>query len=460
MKKKASHIDISERKLLLKIGDIFLLVLSLWVSNLFLSFDYVNFQNPNIVSWVVILSIYILLFGEIFQLYNLDVSNNRFLVTRSIVIATFTTTILYVFTPFIVPELPENRLQIIYFFLIITIPIILWRFIYISLFFSPKYFKDILILGHSSRLTKLLNLVHEKGFHNISAYVSESEVENFSRFQDIDNVNLQELVTKNTVTEIIISTTGLSANTIIKVNNQLIQLFEKGINIKSYESFYEEITDRVPKEYLDYHFYKNFNLSKNNSNRLYNFLNRALDVLISSLGLLFFFCTIPLIFVANLFGNNGPLFYSQVRVGQNGKEFKILKLRSMVVNAEKNGAVWAEKNDTRITGFGKFLRKTRFDELPQFYNILKGDMSLIGPRPERPEFVEGLQNKIPFYAIRHVIRPGLTGWAQVNYPYASTMEEQETKLRYDLFYIKERNSFLDFKIIIKTITTVLFFKGQ
>ena len=132
----------------------------------------------------------------------------------------------------------------------------------------------------------------------------------------------------------------------------------------------------------------------------------------------------------------------------------------MVENAESNGAVWAVKNDKRITAFGKFLRNTRLDEFPQFYNILKGDMSIIGPRPERPEFVKDLEHKIPFYAIRNVVRPGLTGWAQVNYPYANTIEEQEIKLRYDLYYIKERSAFMDFKILIKTVTTVLFYKGQ
>ena len=123
-------------------------------------------------------------------------------------------------------------------------------------------------------------------------------------------------------------------------------------------------------------------------------------------------------------------------------------------------AVYAQKNDTRITKFGKFLRKTRLDEVPQFFNILRGDMSIIGPRPERPEFVKNLEEKVPFYAIRHVVKPGLTGWAQVKFPYAGTLEEQEKKLRYDLFYIKEQSMFLDFKIIIKTITTVLFFRGQ
>jgi lipopolysaccharide/colanic/teichoic acid biosynthesis glycosyltransferase len=147
-------------------------------------------------------------------------------------------------------------------------------------------------------------------------------------------------------------------------------------------------------------------------------------------------------------------------VGKNGRVFKIFKLRSMVKNAEKKGAVWAKKNDVRITFFGVFLRSTRLDEVPQFFNILKGDMSIIGPRPERPEFVKKLEDQIPFYSIRHVIRPGLTGWAQVNYPYANTIQEQEVKLRYDLYYIKERDTLLDFKILIKTITTILFSRGQ
>ena len=161
--------------------------------------------------------------------------------------------------------------------------------------------------------------------------------------------------------------------------------------------------------------------------------------------------------MCNLLANRGPFFYTQNRVGQKGK---IFKLRSMIVNAETRGAVYAEKNDKRITLFGKFLRNTRIDEFPHFFNILKGDMSIIGPRPERPKFVRDLEEKVPFYAIRHVMKPGLTGWAQVKFPYAGTLEEQEKKLRYDLFYIKEQCILLDFKIIIRTITTVLFFKGQ
>jgi lipopolysaccharide/colanic/teichoic acid biosynthesis glycosyltransferase len=178
------------------------------------------------------------------------------------------------------------------------------------------------------------------------------------------------------------------------------------------------------------------------------------------MGITVFLILIPFIFLGNLVANRGSLFYSQQRIGLNGKPFKIYKLRSMIKNAELNGAVWSKKNDSRITPFGKFLRNTRFDEFPQFFNILKGDMSIIGPRPERLKFIKKLELIIPFYSIRNSIRPGLTGWAQVKYPYANTIKDQEIKLRYDLYYIKERNAFLDFKILIKTFTTILFFRGK
>jgi len=167
----------------------------------------------------------------------------------------------------------------------------------------------------------------------------------------------------------------------------------------------------------------------------------------------------PLILLFNLFGNRGKLFYTQKRVGRRGKLFTIIKFRSMVSNAEKNGAEWSKKGDVRITPFGRILRKTRIDEVPQFINVLKGEMSLIGPRPERPVFVTKLENELPYYALRHVIRPGLTGWAQVMHPYARTVKDQHEKLLFDLYYIKERNLLLDLKIVIKTISAILFFRG-
>ncbi|MDG1527828.1 MAG: exopolysaccharide biosynthesis polyprenyl glycosylphosphotransferase [Polaribacter sp.] len=435
-------------------------MLSISVASIYTDFNYIDLSNDLVYSWFLLLITYYLLFGQIFQLYNLNVSNNNFLVFKSVFITSIITTLLYVFSPYIAPSLPENRLQIIYFFLLISIPTIIWRLFYIWIFFSPKYFKTIVVVGDSLATEKLIELIQFKNFHNIASYVSNTEINKLSNFHDVKTVDLIELVHSSLASEIVISTSGFSKEIIKNLNKQLISLFKEGINIKSFETYYEEVTDRVPRDHLDYNFYKQINFSKNNDNHFYHFMQRVIDIVISLIGISFFIAILPLLFIANLIGNRGALFYTQNRVGFKGEIFKILKLRSMVVDAEKNGAIWAQKNDSRITSFGKFLRTTRLDEFPQFFNILKGEMSLIGPRPERPEFVKELEEKIPFYAIRHVVRPGLTGWAQVNYPYANTIEEQETKLRYDLFYIKERSSFLNFKILIKTISTVLLLKGQ
>lgn len=460
MSAKISHIDVSERKVLLRSVDVLLIILSLWGSTQFEIQDYLSFDSELRYMWLILLISYFFLFGEIFQLYALNVSSSRFKVSRSLFLTTVVTTLFFVFTPFFSPELPENRLQVIYIFVLIFIPVLIWRLVYTWVFFAPKYFKDIIVISHSTRMTEFLDLISAKGFHNVICYISDEQSKNYSQFFNIKESNVYDLVKQKSAKEVILSTRGFSSDVISKINPQIIALFEEGINIKSFESFYEEITDRVPKEFLDHNFYKNINLSSSSDNKFYQVFRRILDLIVSSIGLLFFLIVLPLIVLLNLLGNRGPIFYTQKRVGRKGKEFKIFKLRSMVVNAEKQGAQYAVKNDKRITKFGKFLRNTRLDEVPQFFNILKGDMSLIGPRPERPEFVENLQAKIPFYAIRHVVKPGLTGWAQVNFPYANNIDEQEKKLRYDLFYIKEQSAFLDFKIIIKTMTTVLFFRGQ
>ena len=455
-----SYYNISERKILLRIVDIAIIVLSLFLSSIYLNFNYFFFSNEYILNWSLLLIFYYLIFGEIFLLYNLNVSNNRYTVVRSVTLTAFFTTIFYIFTPYISPVLPSNRLQIVYFFLILSLPVVIWRFLYMWLIFSPKYFKNIVFIGESDKIKSILTKIQKDNVHNLHAYLSNKEVIGIHNFHDISTADISSLIDKDSVTEVIVSLKGLLPEVVEKLNKELILLFEQGVNIISYETFYEEVTLRVPKEYLKNNFYKHLNFSKNNNNRFYIFGLRFVDIIFSIFGLIILFFLIPILFLGNLLGNRGFLFYSQERVGQNGRKFNIFKLRSMVENAETNGAVWAVKNDNRITAFGKFLRNTRLDEFPQFYNILKGDMSIIGPRPERPEFVKDLEAKIPFYAIRNVVRPGLTGWAQVNYPYANTIEEQEIKLRYDLYYIKERSAFMDFKILIKTITTVLFYRGQ
>src|SRR6056297_623323 len=182
---------------------------------------------------------------------------------------------------------------------------------------------------------------------------------------------------------------------------------------------------------------------------------RIFDVALSLIGLLIVTPFFPFIALAIIIDSRGPIFYKQLRVGENELEFFVYKFRTMSDGAEKDsGAVWAQKNDPRVTRVGQFMRKTRIDEIPQLYNVLKGDMSFIGPRPERMTFVERLKESIPFYSTRHFVKPGVTGWAQVRYPYGASDEDALEKLRYDLYYIKKYSIALDFKIILDTIRVV------
>lgn len=186
--------------------------------------------------------------------------------------------------------------------------------------------------------------------------------------------------------------------------------------------------------------------------KFYPYIKRMLDIIFAIIGLIFSFPLIILFGVLIKLESEGPVFYRQERVGLNGKYFYVTKLRSMRNDAEKNGAQWADKDDPRVTRVGKFIRKTRIDELPQFWNVLKGDMSLIGPRPERPMFTAQFNKEIPGFVERLKVKPGLTGWAQVNGGYDITPQE---KLEYDLYYIENMNFILDFKIIVLTIKVVL-----
>jgi sugar transferase (PEP-CTERM system associated) len=191
-----------------------------------------------------------------------------------------------------------------------------------------------------------------------------------------------------------------------------------------------------------------------------DFVKRLFDLMIGFILLAMVWPFMLLTAIAVRLESRGPVLYSQERSGLNGKAFKIYKFRSMTVDAEKDGkAVWAAKNDNRITRVGGFIRNTRLDELPQIYNLLRGEMSFVGPRPERPQIIEELKEQIPFYHERHRVKPGLMGWAQLNYPYGATMEDAENKLRYDLYYTKNHSILLDILIVIQTVEVILLGKG-
>lgn len=457
------HFDISERKILLRIFDIVAVFTVLYGLGALFDFDYfvINLEHW---MWSIVLGLYLTVFATIFEMYNLQKASKFDIVVQNIILTSSVTVFIYLLTPFFTPELPENRLQIVYFYIAVNLALFIWRYAYIVLISAPRFYKRVLLVANAPQIDEIIRSLQKSdpnykvvGFINTDTINYEPKEE--SDLQEFALSNVAKTVAEQTISEIVVAASQDDGITVY-LYNQLISLLENGVPIREYTQVYEEITHRVPVQHVDKDFYRYFPFSRSNQNKLYLFFHRVLDLIFSIIGLSFGLLISPFIIIGNIFANRGPVFYTQMRVGRNGKHFKIYKLRSMVVDAEKYGAQFADKKDTRITRFGRFLRRSRFDEIPQFINVIKGNMSVIGPRPERPVFVKELSEKIPFYEIRHIIKPGVTGWAQVNANYGSSQEDALEKLQYDLYYIKKRSFFLDISIVIKTLSTIIFFRGQ
>jgi sugar transferase (PEP-CTERM system associated) len=240
----------------------------------------------------------------------------------------------------------------------------------------------------------------------------------------------------------------------LNMDELLAMKLNDGVRFDHLASVYEQYTGKIAVENLRPS-WMIFSDGFNKSDRM-EAIKRLSDVVFATVGLTLASPLMLLVWLALRFGSPGPAIYSQVRVGKDGVPFTIHKFRSMRVDAEAaSGAVWAKENDPRVTRLGRFLRRTRLDELPQLWNVLRGDMSFVGPRPERPEFIAELSRKIPYYGQRHVVRPGLTGWAQVRHRYGASVDDSQEKLQYDLFYIKHLSFAFDLYIVLETVKTVL-----
>ena len=239
---------------------------------------------------------------------------------------------------------------------------------------------------------------------------------------------------------------------------ELLKLRMDGVKIEEATSWLEKISGKIEIENL-YPSWLMFNEGFRRST-VFIVVRRGLSVFISLVGLLLTLPLLPLIILAVKLDSEGPVFYTQTRVGKRGRLFKVVKFRTMRQDAEAaNGPQWADNDDPRVTRVGRFLRTARLDEIPQLWCVLKGDMAFVGPRPERPEFIELLSKEIPYYGVRHMVRPGITGWAQIKYKYGSTIEDAREKLQYDLYYIKNASIGLDLLIMFQTIKTVLLLRG-
>ncbi len=270
--------------------------------------------------------------------------------------------------------------------------------------------------------------------------------------------DLVPLVEKNGVSEVILAVTHHMTG---ELSEALAGCRERGVRVILMPHLYEEVTGRVFVEHTDHQWSIPVPINHTVSSKMYACSKRVMDITLGAMGLLLFAVLFPWIALAVYLDSPGPILYTQYRVGKGGQIFRMFKFRSMVPDAEKDGqAVWAEVNDPRVTRVGRFLRASHLDELPQCLNILKGEMSVVGPRPERPEIVEKLERAIPFYRARHAVKPGWTGWAFVKYGYAGSVMDTLIKLQYDLYYIKHRSLYLDLLILLKSLAAVIFFRGR
>ena len=333
-----------------------------------------------------------------------------------------------------------------------------WHLGYQALLNCIGLAKKVLVLGTGPLAQTIGNTVASTNHHHVfGGYINlaPEQVRVPSNAIVSNGVGLAETVKRERAHKLVVS---LSERRGVFPLREVLDCKFSGIEVIDAPTFYEEITGKLLIENLtpsSFIFSDGYRL--NSSMRLYK---RVFDLILSLMGGLISLPLLPLLALIIKIDSRGSVFYRQVRVGEREKNFIIYKFRTMHENAEgETGVVWAKNKDSRITKVGKILRKTRLDEIPQLYNVLKGDMSFIGPRPERPEFVKDLIKHIPFYSQRHFVKPGLTGWAQIRYPYGASVKDALEKLRYDMYYIKKISIFFDMLIILETIKVVLFGRG-
>jgi len=439
------------KKVLLLGGDLLILYLSLWLSLYLrsgLNPEYLKpgFVSQHFVPFSIIYSIWLLIF-YIIGLYDLNIARNnlKFFTTlfRALLINIAISVAFFYFIPYfgITPK-TVLFLNIMVF----TALLIIWRQIYNRVLISTALLDNLMIIGETKETKDLIKYVEgnpQLGFR-IKRTVLPKDIELiFDLIERIVQDKIQTVVT------------AIDPHKDVNLVRNLYHCLPLDITLYDLPTFYEKITGKVPISAIEeVWFLENLMIEKKS---LYETIKRILDILYAlALGIvsLPFY---PLIALAIKLDTPGPAFYKQKRVGENSQIFNVYKFRSMIDAAEKNGAQWAQVNDPRVTKIGKFLRASRLDELPQLYNVLRGDMSFVGPRPERPEFVFGtnLQRQIPFYQIRHLVRPGLTGWAQINFEYGASIEDTTEKLQYDLFYLKNRSFMLDLSIVLKTVKIII-----
>ncbi len=450
---------LSKKMALVFLGDIFLILFAQYLNDLlFLKFT----SRPIPASFDMLFVTAIFCF--IFYIFDLHDPNISFKGTRF-------------FTKFLIAILISSGIVSISFYfrfsleygrIIFLSSVILIGFLtYTWRLFLNKYFREltpekkIIIVGAGRAGLAMYKTLKGRRFYKVVGFLDDDE-EKIGKVmgspQVIGNTYLMnDIINSRKADILILAITHQKNPEIFKI---MLDAKMKGIDVYDMPTFYEIVNCEVPVEHIKDSWFVYTELSGVKVGIYNRHIKRILDILLSFFPLIL---TLPVTVVTALLiklDSAGPIFYIQERVGLNNKIFKIIKFRSMKKNAETNGAVWAQENDSRVTNIGKIIRKLRIDEIPQCWNVLKGDMSFIGPRPERSEFIEHLSKEIPYYTLRHYVRPGITGWAQVNYHYGASKEDALKKLQYDLYYIKNLSFVIDLHILLKTVKVILWGKGS
>lgn len=340
----------------------------------------------------------------------------------------------------------------------------IWRLFYIRIFTSPQFTRRAVLLGAGNAGVALLRVINaiKPAPYQILGLLDDDPNKKGKKIEGHPVLGegslLKSLIEEQGVSDVLVAISGTMNEDTFRV---LLEAQENGAEIVRMPVAYEELLGRVPVHYLEADWLLRSFVDDARANRFYQAGKRIFDILGGLLGVATLILLTPFISLFIFLDSGRPIIFSQTRAGKSGKPYNIIKFRTMHVDAEKDsGPQLAKEDDQRSTRVGRFLRKTRLDEWPQFINVLRGDMSLVGPRPERPELMRHFEEQIPFYRARLMDKPGITGWSQVNFGYAATIEEMSVKLEYDLYYIKRRGPVLDLIIILRTIATVFGFRGR
>jgi len=465
---RTGGLRIGERRLILFLGDLAALSLALYgavVLRDMLPEGHVGPLAPYQYYWWITLWVLWIPIAIVLRAYDLHTASRG--VDSAVYAATvaLVVSLIYLVIPVFSAPLTWSRLSWYFFSVLAVMAIGLWRYGYARIFHHPAFVRHVLIVGagrSGSAMAKAFRWLDEAagvrcfGFVDDDPALLDQEIHGYRVLGA--SAQLEELVQQLHIEDIVVAVTRASMIS-PPLMKGLVRCLERGLTVLPMPLYYEVITGAIPVQYIGQNLFALGSSYEMNFRGLWDAVRRVMDIGFGVVGLCFLGLLLPFLALAIYLDSRGPIFYWQERVGQGGIPFMLLKFRSMVPDAEADGPTWATHKDPRVTRVGRFLRKSRLDELPQVWNLLRGDMALIGPRPERPEFVHRLDELLPYYAVRHSIKPGITGWAQVCYQYGNSVEDALLKLQYDLYYVKNRGPLLDAIILLRTIRVVLLLKG-